>query len=51
MPNGIIAITLDDKEKSINYMKIQDCTFKISILCAKLSFGFYIAYFSILLES
>ena len=40
-------ITLDDKEKFINYLKIQDCTFKISILCAKLSFGFYIAYFSI----
>ena len=36
-----------DKEKFINYLKIQDCTFKISILCAKLSFGFYIAYFSI----
>ena len=42
-----INITLDDKEKFINYLKIQDCTFKISILCAKLSFGFYIAYFSI----
>ena len=40
-------ISLDDKEKFINYLKIQDCTFKISILCAKLSFGFYIAYFSI----
>ena len=40
-------ITLDEKEKFINYLKIQDCTFKISILCAKLSFGFYIAYFSI----
>ena len=40
-------ITLDNKEKFLNYLKIQDCTFKISILCAKLSFGFYIAYFSI----
>ena len=40
-------ISLDDKEKFISYLKIQDCTFKISILCAKLSFGFYIAYFSI----
>ena len=40
-------IPLDDKEKFINYMMIQDCTFKISILCAKLSFGFYIVYFSI----
>lgn len=37
----------NDKEKFISYLKIQDCTFKISILCAKLSFGFYIAYFSI----
>ena len=37
----------DDKEKFLHYLKIQDCTFKISILCAKLSFGFYIAYFSI----
>jgi hypothetical protein len=40
-------INLDDKEKFIHHLKIQDCTFKISILCAKLSFGFYIAYFSI----
>ena len=40
-------IILDNKEKFINYLKIQDCTFKISILCAKLSFGFYTAYFSI----
>ena len=40
-------INPDDKEKFIHYLKIQDCTFKISILCAKLSFGFYIAYFSI----
>ena len=37
----------DDKEKFINYLKTKDCTFKISILCVKLSFGFYIAYFSI----
>ena len=37
----------NDKEKFINYLKIQDCTFKISILCAKLSFGFYLAYISI----
>ena len=42
-----VRITLDEKEKFIDYLKIQDCTFKISILCAKLSFGFYIAYFSI----
>ena len=41
------TITSDDKEKFINYLKIKDCTFKISILCAKLSFGFYVAYFSI----
>ena len=40
-------ISLDDKEKFINYLKVQDCTFKISILCAKLSFGFQVAYFSI----
>ena len=40
-------ISLDDKEKFISYLKLQDCTFKISILCAKLSFGFQVAYFSI----
>ena len=39
-------ISLDDKEKFVNYLQVQDCTFKISILCAKLSFGFQIAYFS-----
>ena len=40
-------ITADDKEKFLNYLKIQNCTFQISILCAKLSFGFNVAYFSI----
>ena len=40
-------VSLDDKENFISYLKLQDCTFKVSILCAKLSFGFYIAYFSI----
>lgn len=42
-----VAIAADDKEKFLNYSRIQDCTFKISILCAKLSFGFNVAYFSI----
>ena len=40
-------ISVEDKERFINYIKIQDCTFKVSILCAKLSFGFNVAYFSI----
>lgn len=42
-------ISLDDKEKFINYLKLQDSTFKIKILCAKMPFGFYVAYFSIIL--
>lgn len=42
-----VHISADIKEKFLNYLKIQDCTFKISILCAKLSFGFNVAYFSI----
>ena len=42
-----INISADDKEKFLNYLKIQDCTFQISVLRAKLSFGFSVAYFSI----
>ena len=42
-----VNISADDKEKFLNYLKIQDCTFRISVLCAKLSFGFNVAYFSI----
>ena len=42
-----VNISADNKEKFLNYLKIQDCTFRISVLCAKLSFGFNVAYFSI----
>ena len=40
-------VPIDQKQMFIQYLKDQDCTFKVSILCAKLSFGFNIAYFSI----
>ena len=40
-------VPIAQKQLFVQYLKDQDCTFKVSILCAKLSFGFNVAYFSI----
>ena len=40
-------ISIEEKQSFIQYLKDKDCTFKVSILCANLSFGFNVAYFSI----
>ena len=40
-------VSIEEKQSFIQYLKDKDCTFKVSILCANLSFGFNIAYFSI----
>lgn len=42
-------IPLAEKQAFIQYLKDENCTFKVSIICAKLSFGFELAYFSIFL--
>ena len=36
-----------EKSEFVAYLKDQNCNFKVSILCAKLSFGFNMAYISI----
>lgn len=40
-------IPLDQKEGFCAYLKNQNCDFKIPILCAKIPFGFNIAFISI----
>ena len=40
-------VSNEEKQSFIQYLKDEDCTFKVSILCANLSFGFNIAYISI----
>lgn len=40
-------IPFDQMQAFIQYMERQDCTFKVSILCATVTFGFNLAYFSI----
>lgn len=37
----------EDKNAFVAYLKDQNCNFKVSILCANLSFGFNMAYISI----
>ena len=43
-------ITLLEKESFCTYLNNQKCEFTISILCAKISFGFSMAYISIFLR-
>ena len=40
-------IHLNEKDSFITYLNSQDCSFKISIFCAKLPFGLNMAYISI----
>ena len=40
-------VPLNEKDSFITYLKSQDCSFKISIFCAKLPFGLNMAYISI----
>ncbi len=40
-------ICFDERNAFLQYMQLEDCTFKISILCANVTFGYNLAYFSI----
>ena len=40
-------VPLDEKDSFITYLESQDCSFKISIFCAKLPFNLNMAYISI----
>ena len=40
-------VPLDQKQAFIQYLKDNNCTFKVSIMCAQIDFGFNITFFSI----
>ena len=40
-------VPIEQKQAFLQYMELEDCTFKVSILCATVTFGFNLAYFSI----
>ena len=40
-------VPLEQKQAFLLYLNSEDCTFKVSILCASVTFGFNLAYFSI----
>ena len=39
-------VPMEQKQAFLHYMELEDCTFKVSILCATVTFGFNLAYFS-----
>lgn len=41
------SVPLEQKQAFIQYLKDENCTFKVSILCAQINFGFNITFFSI----
>ena len=42
-------VPLDEKEAFITYLKDQNASFKISILCTRLTFGFELAFLSVII--
>ena len=40
-------VPLEQKQAFIQYLKDHNCTFKVSIMCAQIDFGFNITFFSI----
>ena len=40
-------VPFEQKQLFIQFLKVENCTFNVSIFCTKLSFGFNVAFFSI----